>query len=711
MKGFFHCLAALLLILPLTAPEALAQKLPADLGPPTGGVPSQVMLDAGGRFAKEAPRAYDARWFGAVGVGDPHAEPRTANDDTAALQAAYDACVAAGEGGATLKLEAGVYGISTPLTLDGAGEYCRIEGAGRRNTVLVALAEMDVMIDLSDPDPDEFHGRKLITGLSLDGNYLADTLIDASDVRYWTLRENELRRFNDVGLVAANWGVRVTDNEFNGQDASSASSGTCIVVPEGVTVEGESLSRATNGLVVDKNTLSSCAIGVDLQQSPRAVDLWANVFDNNAKAAVWARKGASRLGIIGGYVERAGYDSVAVERGGVTTYRRGAIILSPESNVYAENVTIRDMEFADLGAPQAIVLDRVNGVEIQANTTRDGYTYEHFVSVEGDGIGYTSAAKALIDHAYGPGQFTAGLVGLNAANAEQGHAGLVIRDRGRAMRDQLDASLASVVGNPAAWTADGVGYLYPTSQTYGGEVVWELGASGYVYNELAVPEHEDLSGRYYRVSFLTKGDGASAGGLYFRMFGDLEGDGVLDDVLFEHAKTDTGTLGEWVRSNHPTFYVPTGITKLRFDLRPASGASVAHVARFVLARASEEHGAAPSLLSLPWVKTISAASAEVWNGTATVSTALRLSGHGRAYRLQGSVYLDVSAAAKVRVNGLPTPELISTGVWGLMTDEPREWSAWLNNAGQLYLSSDRSDYDTAWPVGPYELAVDVGWVH
>jgi hypothetical protein len=76
--------------------------------------------------------------FGAVGDG--------ATDDTAAIQAAMDAAVAAG--GSTVRIPAGSYNISSQLQHKGSVPI-KLIGEGHRKTLLVATASFNAIIDLA----------------------------------------------------------------------------------------------------------------------------------------------------------------------------------------------------------------------------------------------------------------------------------------------------------------------------------------------------------------------------------------------------------------------------------------------------------------------------------------------------------------------------------------------------------------------------------
>jgi len=197
-------------------------------------------------------------------------------------------------------LPAGIYITNQELRFTTLGGYQSLTGEGKSTSIIIAGAAIASILKVSTFDA--VYQFQTLEHLGFDGNDLAAVGVDAVDSPGFTMRECFLRQATTHNLICGLWGTRITDNVIWGQNVGEVDHvATCIHV---------TASQATNGLIIDKNTLNRCTKAVDFGQelggSPQAVTINANVFDDCDETAIFIPRGCSLISIHDNYFELCG---------------------------------------------------------------------------------------------------------------------------------------------------------------------------------------------------------------------------------------------------------------------------------------------------------------------------------------------------------------------------------------------------------------------
>lgn len=349
---------------------------------------ASVVTAAGGtgRWLLEVEGVYfdsvfNVKDYGATGDG-------TTNDYTA-IQAAITAAETASPN-AVVYFPRGIYVINTGLVSNTPSKFVRFVGDGLRCSSIKAGAAI-TMLTLSANDGDS-HTSKRIENLAFNANNLAPTIIDATYLRYSTIKDCRFTGMPASGyaIVIGNWVNRVLNNQFN---ASDLGNGMSIVAGAG----------STNNMVIDANDFTSCVVGITVSSFPNGLIITKNTLDSCAGAAIWLKAGCRQIDIRGNYIEACGATGVSVETSmGSFLTVPGAIVAHTLYNVVSSqqhlDLKIEANHFANCSQDTYIALSSVVGATIRGNSTHDSYAADSFVRLFWQGAPYTTARRVLIDH-------------------------------------------------------------------------------------------------------------------------------------------------------------------------------------------------------------------------------------------------------------------------------------------------------------------------
>lgn len=514
-------------------------------------------------------KTLDARTFGAKGDG--------VTNDSAALQAAINAANAA-DPPLEVFLPAGTYLINSGLTSSVAGNYANFRGAGIRSTVIKAGSAMGAMLTLSSGAG--FHGRKTVSGIQFDGNMLATIGIDATNLRYSAIRDNEFVRMATDGsaIKLGAWVMRVEGNIIAGYDAG------------GTTPESNGILIASGGngnnFVIAKNSFTGCKVGV-LAESGTDLQIQGNNFDACTGAAIWSKVGARNLVVTGNYIENCGTTGVQVEKSaGVFQTWYGALVCNPyygATGTFLRNLVVKNNTFANCSTDSYMSLSNVFQGTIADNFAYETYNATNFVNLRWLGVSYATGRGLLVDHASATGQFT-NLVGQNTDDNRFYCSGLTIRDRADLpIYNQREG--AQLTGNPANWSvASGTMSVGKVGLYEGRYPIWQIdnaNSGGKLQKTITLESsYSQWKGEYLRLNWLTQGVSGANNGIWVHVYAD-SGAGYVDLL-----PSLTFAATSWTSSRSVLVRIPAAATSVRIEIIPVTQTAPVQFCKFNVSLAS-----------------------------------------------------------------------------------------------------------------------------
>jgi len=448
---------------------------------------------------------YSPRQWGAAADG--------VADDTAEIQAAIDYLKTFGDPFPKLHITHGSYLISAQLDRSGNGVYVDMFGDGIKNTritVKTGSSGFNSMILLAVTGQNAARATT-ITGMTLDGNNIADYGIDARFMRYWTMENVECRKMVLAGTRAGNWSVRIFNNAFFDN-------------PIGLLIHNAEFSaNAQNNFLVNANEFTSNPIGIQIVDRGNDIEIFQNDFDVCTSVGVWAKKGGRNLDITNNYFEKCGGSTtVTVDLVSGTESMSAAIIIGLDTGSLSATWegTINDNFFVDGDTTRHIVLYNVYNAVIENNRLHDATALAtYFVELRELGCDRTRGRTLTVKGSYDIANITQ-LVGLNATNAALNHCNLVIDDQ---KSPELTNAIFNINDptNSNLWT----GATTINTTNYGGfaeyefDVVADSNTSitrSFAIDFTTITLHP-LLGRYVRVILTTKGTAAVDSGVRVRI--------------------------------------------------------------------------------------------------------------------------------------------------------------------------------------------------
>lgn len=539
---------------------------------PEQGIYIAPAIDTSGKLGAWV-RQFDGyifpNWFGSVGNGP-------GVDAALAINASLNLAkvVNGPHSHASVFIPPGVHNIFTPIDRTGTGNYINIIGAGVRNTILVARAPMADMLDLAEAG--DITGRTLITGITFDCRNNADRAVDAENMRYWTFEKNEIRNAAVEGIKCGNWITQVINNLING-------------CPIGINIDGIDKSpQAANNLLIERNNMTSCSVGISIERESNDVSIFRNSFDHCEDAGIWAKMGARSLNIESNYFERCGKDLSDINGCGVPLSLLGGEIRNISAPiVIGQNPTairgttwsglISKNFYANCNSERLIALSNVKAGDIQADRVHERYRGEHYVEILGSGC--SSLCKRLsIDVAFGESVFNK-LVALNGLDSEDNHQNIHISNS--------DASGLLLRGgvywnDPTSdvWTGEGKASI--EARFHQGQPEFKLVGNSDIEMNTTLYGPSRLRGRYLRLHGASKGIGGTAG---------VEIEIFVDGVRILHQAKTSSTYKQFGRGI--VCYIPKDATELMLRIRGTSKSIPISVIGFCICDASYPLNAVP----------------------------------------------------------------------------------------------------------------------
>ena len=446
----------------------------------------------------------------------------------------------------TIYLPPGIFTIGSPILHNQAGNYCRIVGSGIKQTIIRATSSMSAMLVLSDIVG--FHGRKMVEGITFDGNDLANCGIDGSKLRYSTVRDNEFVYMASGGyaLKMGNWVNRVTENNINGLSKAG------VVNSNGINI----VNSTVNNFVVDKNSITSCNIGMRIDSSTNDLSVTKNTFDNCPGTGMLFTVGGRKLSLLDNYIEACGKDGVQVEvANGVFETWYGAVVGNSLGDSF-ENLSIKHNQFANCSEDAIITLGNISSLHVEDNHALRQYSSNYFVNLKSLGSLYTRSKKVIIDHVSYGNQFNQ-LVGLNGTDSRYHHSNLEIHDRS-SVGDVQTKNKGFELNNLLNWD----GELWDSAIEEGlmdriFPITKVTTTTSLKTLTIDVSESNGIRGEYFNANVLAKGDATNINGL--RLYVKVDGITILDtsysSSVFENSFRNS------------TFYIPLNASTVEFLVR------------------------------------------------------------------------------------------------------------------------------------------------
>jgi hypothetical protein len=507
-------------------------------------------------------------WFGAKGDNNT----LSASSNVTAIQAALDYAFSLSDPFPVVFFGHGRYYINGILDRSGNGNYVDIKGMGRRNTSIYATGStFNSIFNLAESG--EVTGRTNITDMTIDCNSVANYAIDAEYMRYWTLENTEIRNAIIAGAWVGNWVVRIINNTFEG-------------CPIGLYIKPLPTNpTAANNLIIEKNSITDCPIGLEVDNFVNDIVISQNSFDVCEDAGIYLKYGGRKVDIKDNYFERAGRGlsgngtGVTVTTGASTSEDiAGAIVIGYDYTALVNSLwsgSIVDNFFANVNTDQAIVLYNVEDGRIEHNSFSELYSVSKLVNLRQEGCSSSLGKKLVIKGAYSSGTVSQ-LVELNGTDPEANHHNLVIDNQSTSSTNlpkfyANDPTASSFSGSTTINTANYGGF-----KEFEYDAVADAGTPDktLLIDFTTLADHP-LLGRYVRVHYATKGSSSSTA---IRCRISVSGSTILD--------IQGGSTTYEERGRGMTVYIPSNATSFEIRTDALSSSNNSKVIGFCVCDAS-----------------------------------------------------------------------------------------------------------------------------
>ena len=484
---------------------------------------------------------WNVKDFGAKGDG--------LTDDTEAIQKTLDLAFKENEYNFPIVyLPPGTYLISKPLESVRSGEYVEIRGSGIRSTRILAIEEMNSMLNVGNEDG--VHARKTISNITFDGGYLANNAIDASHLRYSTIKDNEIIKIKKDGwaLKTSNWVMRVINNNINGQDNSSSDT----PYSNGILVT----NNTVNNMIIENNVITSCIGGLKILPSSNDLHVIKNTFDNCKDYAILCALGSRSLVIENNYIEACGLNGyVNVETSeGIFEKFEGAIIVHGDYKVLYtytyKNLIIEKNQFANNNPNTIISLSQVSSASIKNNSVHERYKYKSFVTFRWIGSYYRSSDNILIEIPNNDEQFIVP-VNFDTINSRTNQSYITIVDKNKKESNQFN------ITNLENFEKQLIFDIEKKNDGLGGNLYEIKDSTGLAELEIDLIKNDFLIESNLKLSVLSKGINEE---------NSLQLTVLIDDV--EIGKYFRPSLDFKDTFYNSTIQIPKNAKKIKFSVRP-----------------------------------------------------------------------------------------------------------------------------------------------
>lgn len=477
----------------------------------------------------------------------------------------------------SLRIPSGkIYEIDKPLLLNTYSDV-DIVGDGIMKSYIRATAPMTEMIKLGIETETPFRGRCNIQGLTLHGAGHADCIIDATGIRYSSIKYNQLSGLSENGIAikCGGWVNEVHRNLIN--NFSGVANLTGIRVYN---------TGNSNKFIITNNSVSTHHIGLHIDDFGNSITVDNNTFDLCEGTGVYLSRGARGIGIGSNYFEKCGTVGLDITKGpeGSAVERwTGAIIAHHyygSANTWINGLVIQENQFALCGTPTGplITLSGLNQCVVQNNFSYYSTNNKYFVELKWQGSLFSTGNKVLIDHTPANNTQFEQLVGLNADNANS-HCNLVIKDRSSSA--YLSQYSLPYWNNPLLWNADTPWRAFhEVDESYRGfRVINYRGNPSDVSQVLEIPVTSTFAGKYYRINWFTRRDSEGSGQSFRLTYS-------VDDVVINTFNSTASP--EWsIGGRCAVVFIPKTANNVKFTFSHVNSAQK-YLAGFSIVPASYE---------------------------------------------------------------------------------------------------------------------------
>lgn len=300
----------------------------------------------------------------------------------------------------------GKYHVYEPLECYKEGRYFKVYGDSKRESMLVAKANMKHVIRLSTPD---IYTSCAVFDIGVQMGNFADIGIDSKFSTYSTFERISVwtSKPNSINIKLGSWCNKLLDSKIYGNyDYKGNSFG--IIPAIGLAVEN---NLSTNNLIVERNVFQSLDTAIRLFDNVNDVHFHKNTFDNIGKILV-ALNGIRHSTFRYNYCESSGgsnknkYDLMPVlYKDG--TYKRNlssAFILHENISMKTEypiSIDISNNQFANCRKQELISASGIKLLRFKHNSfyglSGEGGSYEYNKVIKVFGKGVTKTVNGILD--------------------------------------------------------------------------------------------------------------------------------------------------------------------------------------------------------------------------------------------------------------------------------------------------------------------------